>query len=179
MEESQKEKTIKCENCKQEILESKLILHQAFCLRNNKYCNKCKKAVLLSEYEEHIKSHEQKKEEPKKQILENKKENITNNTIKTKISNNLNIQNSHSQSLNQNKETQKKLNLVAIGSNSNDFLPMGNYDNFKKINVQEILQKKREEEEKKKEEEEIIRKVREEIKKKFNQFQNQKFNQLK
>ena len=145
MEENKQEKTIKCENCKQEISESKLTLHQAFCLRNNKYCNKCQKAILSSEYEEHIKTHEQKKEEPKKQIIEKKKENITNNTIKSKISNNSNIENSQlkqSQSLNNNKEPKKKLNLVAIGSNSNDFLPMGNYDNFKKINVQEILQKK-------------------------------------
>ena len=94
MEENKQEKTIKCENCKQEISESKLTLHQAFCLRNNKYCNKCQKAILSSEYEEHIKTHEQKKEEPKKQIIEKKKENITNNTIKSKISNNSNIENS-------------------------------------------------------------------------------------
>ena len=149
MEETKQEKTIKCENCKQEILESKITLHQAFCLRNNKYCNKCQKAVLVSEYEDHIKSHEQKKEEPKKQILENKKENITSNMVKSKISNNSNIQNSNSQLLNKNNETQKKYNLVAIASNSNDFLPMGNYDNFKKKNVKEILEKKKEEEEKK------------------------------
>ena len=69
--------------------------------------------------------------------------------VKSKISNNSNIQNSNSQLLNKNNETQKKYNLVAIASNSNDFLPMGNYDNFKKKNVKEILEKKKEEEEKK------------------------------
>ena len=77
--EDKGEKNIKCENCKQEIAESKITLHQAFCLRNNKYCNKCQKTVLLSEYEEHIKSHEEKKIELKKK--ENEIEKKTNNKI--------------------------------------------------------------------------------------------------
>ncbi len=59
--------------------------------------------------------------------------------VKSKISNNSNVQNSNSQLLNKNNETQKKY----------IFLPTGNYDNFKKINVKEILEKKREEEENK------------------------------
>ena len=57
------EKTIKCNNCKQEISESKITLHEAFCLRNNKYCEKCNQVILISQYDEHIKSHENKKTE--------------------------------------------------------------------------------------------------------------------
>ena len=52
------EKKVKCNNCKQEIAESKLVLHEAFCLRNNKYCEKCQQVILTSEWDEHIKSYD-------------------------------------------------------------------------------------------------------------------------
>ena len=70
------EKKVKCNNCREEISESKLVLHEAFCLRNNKYCEKCQKVILTSEYDEHIKSHDKKKEEPKpikKEIIQEEK----------------------------------------------------------------------------------------------------------
>ena len=134
--EDKGEKNIKCENCKQEIAESKITLHQAFCLRNNKYCNKCQKTVLLSEYEEHIKSHEEKKIEIKKKEndIEKKTYNsiIQNNSIKNQ-SNNIKKEIKSNNTNTQNINAQKKTNLVAIGSNASDFLPLGNYDNFKKI----------------------------------------------
>ena len=54
MDEEKKEK---CENCKVEIPESKLAIHQGFCLRNNKYCPTCSKVFLSTEFEEHLKTH--------------------------------------------------------------------------------------------------------------------------
>ena len=65
MEISQKEKAnensenkfIQCSNCKQNILSSKMFLHEGFCLRNNTFCPKCKKVILKKEYETHIKNN--------------------------------------------------------------------------------------------------------------------------
>ena len=46
---------IKCQNCHQEILSSKMFLHEGFCLRNNIYCSKCNKVILKTDYENHVK----------------------------------------------------------------------------------------------------------------------------
>jgi len=51
------EETVKCENCRLDILKSKIVLHQSFCLRNNKYCPTCSKVFLISEFDEHLKTH--------------------------------------------------------------------------------------------------------------------------
>jgi len=51
------EETTKCENCRLDIPKSKIILHQGFCLRNNKYCPTCSKVYLISEFDEHLKTH--------------------------------------------------------------------------------------------------------------------------
>lgn len=61
---SEEEKYIKCKNCKQEIAESKMFLHEGFCLRNNKYCAECDKIFLIQEFEEHLKTHNAKKANP-------------------------------------------------------------------------------------------------------------------
>lgn len=58
---SEGEKYTKCKNCHQDILESKIFLHEGFCLRNNKLCPECDKVFLVQEYEEHIKTHNSKK----------------------------------------------------------------------------------------------------------------------
>jgi len=58
---SEEEKYIKCKNCHQNISESKIFLHEGFCLRNNKLCPECDKVFLIKEYEEHIKTHNTKK----------------------------------------------------------------------------------------------------------------------
>ena len=58
---TEEEKYIKCKNCKQDILESKMFLHEGFCLRNNKLCPECDKVFLVQEYEEHLKTHNSKK----------------------------------------------------------------------------------------------------------------------
>ena len=143
------EKTIKCNNCKQEISESKITLHEAFCLRNNKYCEKCNQVILISQYDEHIKSHENKKKEEPKKII--KEEKIINNIIL-----------------------------------EDENIPLGNYDNFKKIDVEAALKKKKEEderkkkeEEKKKAEEERIRKKKEEIAKKVESMPMPKIKAIK
>ena len=57
---SEEEKFIKCKNCRQNISESKIFLHEGFCLRNNKLCPECDKVFLIKEYEEHIKTHNNK-----------------------------------------------------------------------------------------------------------------------
>jgi len=64
---SEEEKYIKCKNCRQNILESKMFLHEGFCLRNNKLCPECDKFFLVQEYDEHLKTHNTKKV-PKEQI---------------------------------------------------------------------------------------------------------------
>ena len=55
--ESALDSYIKCSNCRQNILSSKMFLHEGFCSRNNKYCEKCQKVVLIKDYDEHIKNH--------------------------------------------------------------------------------------------------------------------------
>lgn len=57
MKSNEEEKYVKCNNCRQNIPESKMFLHEGFCLRNNKFCPQCEKVFLVSEYEEHIKTH--------------------------------------------------------------------------------------------------------------------------
>ena len=72
---SEEEKYIKCKNCKQDILESKMFLHEGFCLRNNKLCPECDKVFLVQEYDEHLKTHNSKNipQEKKSSISEHRK----------------------------------------------------------------------------------------------------------
>ena len=72
---SDEEKYIKCKNCKQDIPESKMFLHEGFCLRNNKLCPECDKVFLVQEYDEHIKTHNSKNipKEKKSAISEHRK----------------------------------------------------------------------------------------------------------
>ena len=58
---SEEEKYIQCKNCRQNISESKIFLHEGFCLRNNKLCPECDKVFLVQEFEEHFKTHNIKK----------------------------------------------------------------------------------------------------------------------
>ena len=58
---SEEEKYIQCKNCHQNISESKIFLHEGFCLRNNKLCPECDKVFLVQEFEEHFKTHNIKK----------------------------------------------------------------------------------------------------------------------
>ena len=39
-------KLIKCQNCRQDILSSKMFLHEGFCQRNNIFCEHCNKVFL-------------------------------------------------------------------------------------------------------------------------------------
>ena len=68
----EEEKKVKCENCKVEIAESKLAIHQSFCLRNNKYCPTCSKVFLSTEFEEHLKTHNVPNKNTKK-VLEHRR----------------------------------------------------------------------------------------------------------
>ena len=64
---SEEEKYKKCQNCRQDIPESKMFLHEGFCLRNNKFCAQCEKVFLVQEFEEHLKTHNEKKPHIEKQ----------------------------------------------------------------------------------------------------------------
>ena len=46
-----------CPNCRCDIDESKMFLHQRFCIQNIKYCEQCQVGVIIEEYEEHLQSH--------------------------------------------------------------------------------------------------------------------------
>ena len=65
-------KLIRCKNCRQDILASKMFLHEGFCHRNNIFCDHCKKVFLKKDYENHFKINSNKKER-KSQRLKNKK----------------------------------------------------------------------------------------------------------
>ena len=67
-------KLIKCENCRQEILSSKMFLHEGFCLRNNKFCDHCGKVLLKKDYESHFNLSSSKKNKKSKE-KKNKKKN--------------------------------------------------------------------------------------------------------
>ena len=58
---SEEEKYALCQNCRQNIPESKMFLHEGFCLRINKFCPECNKVFLVQEFEEHLKTHNEKK----------------------------------------------------------------------------------------------------------------------
>ena len=59
------EKYIKCTNCHQNILSSKMFLHEGFCLRNNTYCFECGKVILKKDFETHLNDHTNLKKENK------------------------------------------------------------------------------------------------------------------
>lgn len=48
-------KLIKCKNCRQEIEEEKMFLHEGFCQRNNIFCKHCQKVFLKKDYNKHLK----------------------------------------------------------------------------------------------------------------------------
>ena len=69
-------KTIKCKNCLKDIDETKMVLHEGFCLRNNVLCTICKEPVTKDKLDEHMAEHKKEKEEKEKLqriIEENKK----------------------------------------------------------------------------------------------------------
>ena len=67
VEEKPKEiKTIKCKNCLKDIDETKMLLHEGFCLRNNVLCSICKEPVTKDKLEEHMEQHKKEKEEKEK-----------------------------------------------------------------------------------------------------------------
>jgi hypothetical protein len=54
-----------CPNCHCDIDESKMFLHQRFCVQNIKYCEQCQVGVIIDEYEEHLQSHNNNSNSPK------------------------------------------------------------------------------------------------------------------
>ena len=54
---------VKCSNCHCDIEESKMMLHERFCIQNIKYCNICQEAIIKEEYDEHCENHNKNKSE--------------------------------------------------------------------------------------------------------------------
>ena len=52
----EKSKLVTCKNCRQDILEDKMFLHEGFCIRNNAYCEHCERVFLKKDYDEHCKN---------------------------------------------------------------------------------------------------------------------------
>ena len=48
---------IKCSNCDKLIEESKHVLHESYCIRNNRKCEICKEVFAKSELDEHKETH--------------------------------------------------------------------------------------------------------------------------
>ena len=65
------EVTVMCNNCKTMVLQSKMVLHEAYCIKNIRYCAICAKGINVNEFEEHMKLHNA---ELSKQTQENKKQ---------------------------------------------------------------------------------------------------------
>ena len=53
---------VKCSNCRCDIEESKMILHERFCFQNIKYCDICQEGIIKEEFEEHCENHKKSKE---------------------------------------------------------------------------------------------------------------------
>ena len=84
---------IKCTNCHQNILESKMFLHEGFCLRNNTYCFECGQVVLKKDFEKHLNNHANLKTQNnsfnKKEQIENvSQEKKTSSILINQINNN-------------------------------------------------------------------------------------------
>ena len=51
---------VKCSNCRAEIDDSKIFLHERFCFQNIKYCEKWKEGIVKEEFDEHLEKHKSK-----------------------------------------------------------------------------------------------------------------------
>ena len=69
-------KLIRCKNCRQDILASKMFLHEGFCHRNNIYCEHCGKVLLKKDYESHFIINSNKKERKTQKIKGKKQKEI-------------------------------------------------------------------------------------------------------
>ena len=61
-----------CSNCRCEIEDSKMVLHERFCYLNIVYCEQCKEAVIKDEYEEHCENHNNPNKIEKEETQEEK-----------------------------------------------------------------------------------------------------------
>ena len=62
----------KFSNCHTNIEDSKVVLHERFCLQNITYCEKCKEGIIKEVYEEHCLEHENSEDKDKKPQEEKK-----------------------------------------------------------------------------------------------------------
>ena len=65
---------VKCPNCRAEIDDSKMFLHERFCFQNIKYCEKCKEGIIKEEFDEHLEKHKSK-QIPENNIISEKERN--------------------------------------------------------------------------------------------------------
>ena len=55
-------KLVRCDNCRQNILATKMFLHEGFCFRNNVFCDHCQKVFLKKDYQDHLNNSQKKKD---------------------------------------------------------------------------------------------------------------------
>lgn len=76
----------KCSNCRCDIEESKIVLHERFCTQNIKFCDICQEAIIKEEYEEHCLEHKNNDSEKKEIKPEEERKSLSlNRVMSTKI----------------------------------------------------------------------------------------------
>jgi DNA-directed RNA polymerase subunit RPC12/RpoP len=72
---------------KAQIDASKMFLHEGYCLRNNKYCEKCGTAVEIANWDEHVVSHDAKKVDNQSTPVKVNPSEINNNIVNKPVIN--------------------------------------------------------------------------------------------
>ena len=76
--EKEEPKLVRCDNCRQDIEEKIMFLHEGFCFRNNIFCEHCKNVFLKKDYEQHIKELPNNLTQEKEDSANNSKKSTSN-----------------------------------------------------------------------------------------------------
>ena len=68
---------VKCPNCRAEIDDSKMFLHERFCFQNIKYCEKCQEGIIKEEFDEHLEKHKSKEIQENNNISQKERDELT------------------------------------------------------------------------------------------------------
>ena len=132
---SSNESTIKCGNCRQDIIADKMFLHEGFCKRNNVFCEHCERVYLKKDYKDHIIEISDILSAKNRESISKKiKTNSENNNNDNKIINDNNNENNKKKE-NDNIDDNKTSNIKNDNKNSNDTKNKNNIkDNNQEIN---------------------------------------------
>ena len=76
--EKEEPKLVRCDNCRQDIKEKIMFLHEGFCFKNNIFCEHCKNVFLKKDYEQHIKELPNNLTQEKEDSANNSKKSTSN-----------------------------------------------------------------------------------------------------